>query len=365
VKSAINMELLKISLNPIAELMDDQDVTDILVCGSKRVSVKRRGGKFEDFSAEWRSDADLMVLAESIAREMNRDLDEREPILDARLPDKSRVSIIRDPCYNRGALIVIRRFPEQRFTLNDLLNFGALDQSGLTILEIIMRYGRNVLIAGGTGSGKTTLLNSLCGFIPPHEVVVTVEDAREISVPCKLWQALESKRAEDKNDRDINLGELVRASLRINPTWIIVGEVRDEEAIELVRAFNTGHHGAGTIHANSAYDALEALEILSLPSRLPHLAIKGLVSRTIHIVVHMGVLPDQSRRIMEIIEVEGLDYDRSAENPPYKTRTLYEFEFDHYDADGKAHGRFVVKEPPTWVNKLKLIPNFQMPDFWK
>jgi len=365
--NATNANLLKASLNPIAELLKNPDVTDILVYGSKHVYARKRGGGFESFSAEWQTDADLMTVAKAIGRGMSRNVDAREPILDARLPDKSRVNIVVEPCYNKGACIVIRRFPEQHFTLDDIARFGAIDESGQKILEIIMRFGRNVLIAGSTGSGKTTLLNSLCSFIPKHDIVVTVEDAREISLPCELWVSLETKRALDEKDRDVTLRDLIRASLRMNPRWIIVGEVRGAEALDLVRAFNTGHYGAGTIHASSAYDALLALESLVLQSGLdvPARAVKEMVSRAIHIVAYMGVLPDHSRRMLEIIEVEGLDYNRSSDNPPYKTRTLYEFEFERYDEHGKAVGRFNVKEPPSWADKLKQIQNFQMPAFWR
>jgi len=366
--AGINVKLLEATLNPIGSLLSDPEVTDILVYGRKDVFFRRRGSGFnrkED--AQWESDEQLLVAADAIALWMDRSLDRRDPILDARLPDRSRVSIVVEPCYNKGACIVIRRFPEQHFTLDDLARFGAIDRNGQKILETIIRMGQNILISGSTGSGKTTLLNGLCGFIPPHEVVVTVEDVREISVPCELWAALETKHALDDEDREITLRNLIHTSLRMNPRWLIVGEVRGPEALDLVRAFNTGHYGAGTIHANSAYDALDALELLVLQSGLDitSRAVKGLVSRAIRIVVHMDVLPDHSRVLSEIIEVEGVAYDRSIDSHIYKTRTLYQYEFDHYDEADKAVGRFIVKEPPTWINRINRIPKFQPPDFWR
>lgn len=364
----INTQLLQDSLNPIGSLLSDPDVTDILVYGRKDVFYRKRGMPFErNATAQWESDEKLLVAADVIALYMDRSLDRRDPILDARLPDRSRVNIIIEPCYNRGACIVIRRFPEQHFTLDDLIRFGAIDPNGQKILEIIVRMGQNILISGSTGSGKTTLLNGLCGFIPSHDVVVTVEDVREISVPCELWVALETKHALDSDDTEINLRKLIYTSLRMNPKWIIVGEVRGAEAFELVRAFNTGHCGAGTIHANSAYDALDALELLVMHSdmEISARAVKGLVSRAIRVVAHMDVLPDHSRVLSEIIEVEGVAYDSSAGSHIYKTRTLYKYEFDHYNEADKAVGRFIVKEPPSWINKIKRIPNFQTPDFWQ
>ncbi len=365
--NVLDHELLNASLNPIAPWVDDPEVTDILVYGSRNVYIRRRGGGFEGVGAKWRTDDDLMTAAKTIGRHMGRQLNSRAPILDARLPDKSRVNIIIDPCYNRGACISIRKFPKDKFSLDDLVRFGSMDNAGDEILSAIMRLGKNILISGGTGSGKTTLLNGLCAFIPAHDIVVTVEDAREIAISNELWVALETKRALDPDDKEVTLRDLVRTSLRLNPRWIIVGEVRGPEAIELARAFNTGHFGAGTIHANSTYDALLALEALIMQSGsdLQVNSIKVLVSRSIHIVIQMGQLADHSRRLMEIAEVEGLDYDRSATFPPYKLRKLYQFEFSHFGDDGKSHGHFRVKEKPSWLNELRMIPQYRMPDFWK
>ena len=346
---ALDRELLKLSLSPIAAWLDDPEVSDILVYGSRNVYVRRRGTGFEGVRASWLSDADLMTAAKTVGRQMARRLDSREPILDARLPDKSRVSIIVDPCYNRGACIAIRKFPEQHFTWQDLLDFGTIDQTGIGILESLVCLGKNILISGGTGSGKTTLLNCLCSFIPAKDVVVTVEDAREISLSNELWVALETKHAVDTEDRDVTLRDLVRTSLRMNPRWIIVGEVRGPEALDLVRAFNTGHCGAGTIHANSGYDSLLALETLILQSGLdiPARGIKEMVSRAIHVVVQMDQLPDHSRRLVEIAEVEGLDYESSASFPCYKLRQLYQFEPDE---NPSRAGRFTVCESPSWLS---------------
>jgi pilus assembly protein CpaF len=364
--NALDNELLKVSLSPIAELLDDPHVTDIMVYGSQHVYVRGRRSGFERVPVFWLSDEDLMTAAKTIGRQMNRRLDQREPILDARLPDKSRVNVIIDPCYNRGACIAIRKFPLDHFTWTDLVRFGSIDPAGVSMLEAIVHLGKNTLIAGGAGSGKTTLLNCLCSFIRDTDIVVTVEDAREIALSNELWVALETKRALDAEDRDLTLRDLVRTSLRLNPRWIVVGEVRGAEALDLVRAFNTGHSGAGTIHSNSAYDALLALESLILQSGLdvPARAVKEMVSRAIQIVVQVNQLSDHSRKVTKIAEIEGLDYERSVEFPPYKLRTLYRFEFSHYDATDKAHGHFCIQDPPSWLGDLKMIPGYQLPDFW-
>lgn len=365
--NALDKELLKVSLSPIAQWLHDPAVTDILVYGSQHVYVRRNGTALERVEASWLSDADLMTAAKTIGRHMGRRLDHREPILDARLPDKSRVNIIIDPCYHRGACIAIRKFPAEHFTWKNLIGFGSIDDVGIAIVEALVRLGKNTLISGGTGSGKTTFLNCLCSFIRRTDVVVTVEDAREISLPNELWVALETKHALDADDHEVTLRDLVRTSLRMNPSWIIVGEVRGPEALDLVRAFNTGHYGAGTIHANSTYDALLALEALILQSGLDvsARAVKEMVSRAIHTVVQVSQLPDHSRKVVDIAEVEGLDYERSVGFPPYKLRSLYQFEFANYNADRLAQGTFVVKERPSWINELKRIPDYQLPGFWE
>jgi pilus assembly protein CpaF len=364
---ALDKELLKLSLSPIAGLLDDPEITDIMVYGSRNVYVRGRHSGFCRVEASWLSDADLMTAAKTIGRQMSRRLDQRQPILDARLPDQSRVNIIIEPCYNRGACIAIRKFPAERFTWTDLVDFGSIDSKGVQIIQAMVHLGKNTLISGGTGSGKTTLLNCLCSFIHDTDIVVTVEDSREISIPNELWVALETKHAISPEDREVTLRDLVRNSLRMNPRWIIVGEVRGAEVLDLVRAFNTGHYGAGTVHANSTYDALLALESLILQSGLDvsARAVKELVARAIAIVIQVSQLPDHSRKVVEIVEVEGLDYERSIDFPPYKLRPLYRFQFSHYNQNEKACGDFIVTQAPSWLADLKLIPGLQVPDFWQ
>src|SRR6059058_5947657 len=164
--NALDKELLKVSLGPIAALLDDPQVTDIMVYGSQHVCVRRRGTAFKRVEASWFSDQDLMTAAKTIGRHMARRLDANDPILDARLPDNSRVNIIIDPCYNRGACIAIRKFPTDHFTWDQLVGFGSIDRTGVAILEAVLRLGKNILISGGAGTGKTTMLNALTSFIP-------------------------------------------------------------------------------------------------------------------------------------------------------------------------------------------------------
>jgi pilus assembly protein CpaF len=184
--NALDKELLTASLSPIGPLLNDPLVTDIMVLGSRRVHVRRQGSGFEPVSTFWLSDEDLMTAAKTIGRQMARRLDHQDPILDARLPDRSRVNVIIEPCYTCGACIVIRKFPVNHFTWSDLISLDSIDPAGVKIIEAVVRLGKNTLISGSTGSGKTTLLNCLCSFIGDTNIVVTVEDVREISLSNEL-----------------------------------------------------------------------------------------------------------------------------------------------------------------------------------
>ncbi len=362
----LNLALLRHLLGPIAPWLADPATTDIFVYGHRDVYVKRQGRRIERAAAAWRSDADLMLAAESIAEHIRRRLDPDHPILDSRLPDGSLVNIVIPPCYPQGACVSIRIFPQERYGAADLVRFGTLDETGLGILRALVGAGKNILISGGTGSGKTTLLNILGGFIPDGEIVVTVEDSREIHLSRPLWASLESRHALHEDDRAVTLQDLVRNSLRMNPKWVIVGEVRGAEALDLIRAFNTGHAGMSTLHANSAYDALVALENLVLQAGLdiPARAVKELVSRAIQVVVHVSHFPDDSRKVMEIAEVRGLDTETAPAFPPYRLIPLYQFGFGGLDGAGAVQGRFVAVEPPSFLEELRL-KNIPLPEVWQ
>jgi len=362
----LNLDLLKILLGPIAAHLEDPAVTDIYVYGSEQVFVKRQGHKIRATGCRWRTPADLMLAAESIAEVINRRLDANHPILDSRLPDGSRVNIVIPPCYPAGACVTIRIFPQEKYQIEDLVRFGTIDPAGEEILRAMVGLGRNILVSGGTGSGKTTLVNVLCGFIREGEIAVTIEDSREISLRRALWAPLESKHALHDDDRAVTLQDLVRNSLRMNPKWVIVGEVRGAEALDLIPAFNTGHSGMSTVHANSAYDALMALENLILQAGLDisARAVKELVSRAIQAVVQVSQFPDESRKVLEIVEVRGLDYDKSPAFPPYLIRPLYRFRFEGYDGEGRVRGRFETGEAPDFLEELR-IRGLDVPAAWR
>ncbi len=365
--SYINLNLLKITLGPVAAYLEDPNVTDILIYGPEKVFVKRQGCKPEKTPARWESAEDLMAAAKTIGRHIKRRLDADNPILDSRLPDGSRVNVIIPPCFADGAAVAIRLFTKEKLTAAQLLEGGSFDPAGEEILRSLILSGKNILISGGTGSGKTTLLNVLGAFIPERDIVVTVEDSREIQLKNELWAPLEAKKIIHENDVEITLRDLVRNSLRMNPKWVIVGEVRGPEALDLMRAFNTGHSGMGTVHANSCDDALGALENLILQSGLdiPARAIKEMIARAIHVVIQVCQYPDESRKIAEIAEIRGLGYETSPTFPPYRVNTLYRFEPYGYDADGRLSGRFAVVGKPSFLDNLSLMRDFKVPEFWK
>jgi len=363
----LNLELLQHTLGPISQYLDDSRVTDIHIYKSDDVWVKRQGEKIRKVDSTWHSDADLMIAAEAMAEHINRRLDKDHPILDSRLPDGSRVNIIIPPCYSAGgACISIRMFPKERFGVNDLVRFRTIDQNGVDILSSIVLLGKNVLISGSTGSGKTTLLNVLCSFIPETDIVVTVEDSREINISNPLWAPLESKHALHTDDRAVTLQDLVRNSLRMNPKWVIVGEVRGAESLDLIRAFNTGHSGLSTIHANTCYDALLALENLALQSGLDisARAVKEMVSRAISIMIQVSQFPDETRKIVDISEVLGLDYEASSVFPPYKIVPLYRFNMTGYEKD-RVIGSFEVVNIPSFLTETMMFhEKLNLPNQW-
>jgi len=361
----LTTEIIQDTLGPLKPLLADPEVTDILVFSARKIFVRRRFGDFAAHPGGWRSDEDLTVCLEAIARFIRRKLDRDNPILDARLPDGTRVNVIMEPCYAAGgAFLALRIFGREPLGLADLLRFGAFDENGRAILQSIVAAGRNILISGGVGSGKTTLLNVLCGFIPDGDLVVTVEDSREIRIGNELWAPLESKKRVYGDDTEYTLRDLVRNALRMNPRWLIVGEGRGPEAHDLCRAMNTGQSGIGTVHANSAYDALLALETLYLQSGVETSAraVKETIARGVHVVIQAEMLPDHSKKIVEIIEVQGLD--QSSPACPYQVQELYRFSPEGI-VERRIQGRFEVTGRPRFIDRLRTFRPEAVPPFWQ
>lgn len=316
---------LKIALSPISHLLENDHVTDIIIQGHQKVIIKEQSKEFRIEGIQWATNDDLKTACGMIARHIRRKLNEENPILDARLPDGTRVNIIFPPVYQNGACVSIRKFPKKKLLFDDLIEFGSISQEGINLLKELVEQKNHIIISGGTGTGKTTLLNIMSGFIHPSDNVITIEDTRELELQTPIWTALETKQKIYDSDREITLRDLVKTALRMAPRWIILGEVRGPEAFDLLRALNTGHAGMGTIHADSSLDALYALENCvqqGMDIKIDY--IRPYVSRAIDYVINIKRLNDESIKISNISRVMGIDHNNAV--PQYKIQPLLLFQ---------------------------------------
>ena len=296
---------------PLEPLLEDPTVTEIMVNGHDRVYVER-DGLVEATTAAFADDAHLMRIIEKIVSQVGRRIDEASPMVDARLPDGSRVNAIIPPLALDGPALTIRKFDGGAYWIEDLVALGTLTEPAARFLEDCVRGKLNVLISGGTGTGKTTLLNALSGFIPPDERIITIEDAAELELQQEHVIRLESRPPNIEGSGEIRIRDLVRNALRMRPDRIIVGEVRGAETLDMLQAMNTGHEGSlTTIHANSPRDALARLETLVLTAgvELPLRAIREQIASAFDLVIHLSRLVDGSRRITHITEVLRMESD--------------------------------------------------------
>jgi pilus assembly protein CpaF len=295
-----------VGLGPLEILLADPAVEEVMVNGPDRVFVER-GGRIEETAIAFADEEELRNAIERILAPLGRRVDELSPMVDARLADGSRVNVVIPPLAIDGPAISIRRFGAERPGPDRLVELGTLDPDQRQRLEEAVRARRSILVSGGTGSGKTTLLNALSSFLAPEERVVTIEDAAELRLQQPHVVRLESRPAGVEGRGEVTIRDLLRNALRMRPDRIVIGEVRGQEALDLLTALNTGHDGAlSTIHANSPRDAIARLESLALMAGvgLPHEAIAEQVRRGIDLLVHLQRMPDGSRKVTEIAEVE-------------------------------------------------------------
>jgi pilus assembly protein CpaF len=295
-----------VGLGPLEILLADPAVEEVMVNGPDRVFVER-GGRIEETAIAFADEEELRNAIERILAPLGRRVDELSPMVDARLADGSRVNVVIPPLAIDGPAISIRRFGAERPGPDRLVELGTLDPGQRERLEQAVRARRSILVSGGTGSGKTTLLNALSSFLAPEERVVTIEDAAELRLQQPHVVRLESRPAGVEGRGEVTIRDLLRNALRMRPDRIVIGEVRGPEALDLLTALNTGHDGAlSTVHANSPRDAIARLETLALMAGvgLPHEAIAEQVRRGIDLLVHLQRMPDGSRKVTEIAEVE-------------------------------------------------------------
>lgn len=304
-------------LDIIQPLLDDPAVTEIMVNGPEEIFIEREG-KISKLELAFNNKEKLEDVIQSIVSKVNRTVNEASPIVDARLEDGSRVSVVLPPIALNGPILTIRKFPEKPMTMEQLIAFGSLTGEAAEALEQMVKAKYNIFICGGTGSGKTTFLNALSNFIPGDERIVTIEDSAELQiVSVKNMVRMETRNANTEGKGQITIRDLIKTSLRMRPDRIIVGEVRGGEALDMLQAMNTGHDGSlSTGHANSPKDMLSRLETMVLTaSSFPLEAIRQQIASALDVIIHVGRLRDKSRRVLEICEVKGYENGEIVLNP--------------------------------------------------
>ncbi|MEZ3502889.1 MAG: CpaF family protein [Lachnospiraceae bacterium] len=309
-------------MDVLQELLEEQDVTEIMVNGMDGIFLERNG-KLSRWEKNFYSKDRILEIIQQMIGSCNRIVNESQPIVDARLDNGDRVHVVLPPVAVNGPILTIRRFPEEPITMKRLLELDSISKEESVFLRDAVRAGYSILVAGGTGSGKTTFLNALSESIPSDERIVVIEDTAELqirSIPNLV--RLETRAAGTEDCREITIRDLIRASLRMRPSRIIVGEVRGEEAFELLTCLNTGHDGSiSTCHANSTRDTVSRLETMVLMGmELPLQAIRRQIASGIDLIVYLGRLRDKSRRLLEITEITGMEGEQVALNPLFLFR---------------------------------------------
>ncbi len=322
---------------PVQALLDDPTITEIMVNGPRQVYVER-AGKLQKTAVVFSDDAHVRRIVEKIIAPLGRWIDESSPMVDARLPDGSRVNAIIPPLSINGPCVTIRKFAEEPLTPRDLISFGTLTEQMAQFLQACVEAQLNLIVSGGTGSGKTSTLNVLSSFIPLDERIVTIEDAAELQLRQEHVVALETRPPNLEATGEVTVRQLVRNALRMRPDRIIVGEVRGEEALDMLQAMNTGHDGSmTTAHTNSPRDTLSRLETMALMAgtELPSRAIREQIVGALHLIVHQSRFRDGSRKITHITEVQGMEGDTII------LQDIYRYEQHGVDEQSKVIGEHV------------------------
>ncbi len=335
-------------LDILQELIDDNDVTEIMVNGTEEIFIEK-SGQVMGYGMRFESKEKLEDVIQKIAAGCNRTVNEASPIVDARLENGARVNVVLSPVALNGPALTIRRFPDKPIGMRELMEWGSITEEAVSFLSRLVKAKYNIFISGGTGSGKTTFLNALSAFIPRDERIITIEDNAELQIQnIPNLVRMETRNANVEGCKPIGIRDLIKTSLRMRPDRIVVGEVRGGEAIDMMQCLNTGHDGSmSTGHANSSRDMLSRLETMILMGmELPLAAIRQQIASGLDIIIHLGRLRDKSRKVLEIAEIDGV------EGGEINMRTLYEFQ-EEGEEDGKVKGKLVKREELRGVGKLR------------
>jgi len=334
-------------LNILQELVEDEEITEIMINGVSNIFVEKKGQVFQS-DKKFISRIKLEDVIQQIVSESNRIVNEASPIVDARLKDGSRVNVVLPPAALNGPIVTIRKFPAEAIQMTQLLQWNSINAKAAVFLEQLVKAKYNIFISGGTGSGKTTFLNALSEYIPKDERIITIEDNAELQIQgiANLVQ-LEARSANTEGSGEITIRQLIRTALRMRPDRIILGEVRGDEAIDMLQAMNTGHDGSlSTGHANSSRDMLSRLETMVLMGmEIPLEAVRRQIASGVDIIVHLGRMRDKSRRVLEIAEVLG------CEKGEIVLQSLFEFQIIENKKD-EIRGELIEKNNIIHTEKL-------------
>ncbi len=351
---------------PITSLLNDPEVSEVMVNGPHQIYVEKKG-RLVTSNVRFKDDAHVMHVIERIVAPLGRRIDESMPMVDARLPDGSRVNAVIPPLALHGPTITIRKFSRDPFQVADLVKFGTLTEQMAEFIDVCVKSRLNIVVSGGTGSGKTSSLNVLSSFIPSSERIITIEDAAELQLHQQHVLTLESRPPNIEGKGAITIRDLVRNSLRMRPDRIVVGEVRSGEALDMLQAMNTGHDGSLTTgHANSPRDILSRLETMVLMAgmELPIKAIREQIASAVDLIIQQSRLRDGTRKITHITEVQGMEGDVII------LQDLFTFQQQGVDADGMLQGEFQSTGiRPKFIDRIeaagfKLPPSIFEPAFF-
>ncbi len=340
-----------VGYGPITPMLRSPRVSEVMVNGPDRIFVESKGLLFET-GVRFFDEKHLQQIIRRIVEPLGRHVDDASPMVDARLPDGSRVHAVIPPLSRVGTVIAIRKFKKDTLTIDKMQEFGSLDESMRRLLRALVLLHKNVIVSGATSSGKTSVLNALSSFIPEGERVLVIEDATELQLQQRHIVPFETRKADKNGQGEVTIRDLIRSALRLRPDRIVIGEIRGGEALDLLQALNTGHAGSmSTIHANSPIDCLSRIETCALLSGIdvPLTALRSQVASAIDAVVHTARLSDGSRKVVSVAEVEPLSQGE------YKVRELVAWRTESIAPDGTVKGRFEHVNTPSFAEEARIV----------